>query len=219
MARTPPSSRVRRDPEAAKELILASAARVFAERGPDAAGLKDVARGAGVSHALVSHYFGTYEALVEAVLERRVEAIRRGVFADLVDPIEDIHPRALLERLRVHVGDPATSRLVAWALLSGRAEGAQFFTRRVQGLRLVADAIEPRLKRRHGRRLTRADVEFAILAALSFTYGLALAGSSLHASLGREATPDSERALFDRFAHMLELYFDRPRETTSPRRA
>jgi hypothetical protein len=83
----------------------------------------------------------------------------------------------------------------------------------------VADAIEPRLKRRHGRRLTRADVEFAILAALSFTYGLALAGSSLHASLGREATPYTESALFDRFAEMLELYFDRPRETSSPRRA
>jgi AcrR family transcriptional regulator len=212
-------SRVRRDPEAARELILASAERVFSERGPDAAGLKDVARGAGVSHALVSHYFGTYDALVEAVLERRAESIRRGVFADLVDPTGDVDPRALLERLRIHLGDPATSRLMAWALLSGRAEGSQFFARRVQGLRLVADAIEPRLKKRHGRRITRADVEFAIVAALSFTYGLALAGTALHASLGREATPESERALFDRFAQMIQLYFDRPRETSTPRRA
>ena len=55
--------------------------------------MKDVARGAGVSHALVSHYFGTYDALVEAVLERRAEAIRRGGFADLVDPTGDIQPR------------------------------------------------------------------------------------------------------------------------------
>jgi len=219
MPRGAPISRVRRDPEAAKELILASAERVFAERGPDAAGLKDVARGAGVSHALVSHYFGTYDALVEAVLERRAESIRRGVFADLVDPSADIDARALLERLRVHVGDPATSRLMGWALLSGRSESAQFFARRVQGLRLVADAIEPRLKRKHGRRVTRADVEFAILAGVSFAYGLALAGSALYGSLGREATPESERALYDRFAQMIELFFDRPRETPTPRRA
>jgi len=65
------SKRVRRDPEEARSVILDAAERVFAEKGPDAAGLKDVAAMAGVSHALVSHYFGSYDALVEETLARR----------------------------------------------------------------------------------------------------------------------------------------------------
>ena len=40
--------------------IEVKAAEVLAELGPDRAGLKDVARRAGVSHGLVTHYFGPF---------------------------------------------------------------------------------------------------------------------------------------------------------------
>src|ERR1700733_1325987 len=79
-AKKPTKPRVRRDPEAARELILAAAEHLFANQSPDVVGLKDVARVAGVSHALVSHYFGTYDRLVDAVLERRAALTRAGVF-------------------------------------------------------------------------------------------------------------------------------------------
>ena len=68
--------RARRSPEEARALILEAAERVFATHLPDVVGLKDVAREAGVSHALVTHYFGTYSALVEATLERRFFKLR-----------------------------------------------------------------------------------------------------------------------------------------------
>src|SRR5688500_13324653 len=68
--------RRRRSPEDARREILDAAERLFASHHPDALGLKPVARAAGVSHALVTHYFGTYAGLVDAVLERRQLALR-----------------------------------------------------------------------------------------------------------------------------------------------
>ena len=62
--------RRRRAPEVARQELLAAAERVFGRAQPDEVGLKEVAREAGVSHALVTHYFGTYAGLIEAALER-----------------------------------------------------------------------------------------------------------------------------------------------------
>ncbi len=67
--------RRRRDPTEARRELLDAAERVLAIHGPDAVGLRDVAREAGVSHGLVTHYFGTYDALVEAVFARRTERL------------------------------------------------------------------------------------------------------------------------------------------------
>src|SRR6185312_12580404 len=49
--------RRRRAPETARQEILDAAERVFARLHPDEAGLKVVGREAGVSHALITHYF------------------------------------------------------------------------------------------------------------------------------------------------------------------
>ena len=51
--------RRRRPPELARQEIVDAAERVFAASQPDQVGLKEVAREAGVSHALITHYFGT----------------------------------------------------------------------------------------------------------------------------------------------------------------
>ena len=59
--------RRRRSPELAKQEIMDAAERVFVEFQPDQVGLKDVAREAGVSHALITHYFGTFANMIEAV--------------------------------------------------------------------------------------------------------------------------------------------------------
>ncbi len=64
-----PATRTRRSPEEARAVILRAAESLLADRGPDGVGLKDVAVRAGVSHALVTHYFGTIDALIDAALE------------------------------------------------------------------------------------------------------------------------------------------------------
>src|SRR5438105_1111177 len=73
--------RVRRTPEDARALIMDATEGLFRTKLPDTVGLAAVARAAGVSHALVSHYYGTYEALVEAALERRVSRVREELVA------------------------------------------------------------------------------------------------------------------------------------------
>src|SRR5260221_14507830 len=57
--------RRRRTPEVARQELLDAAERVFTEFHPDQVGLKQVAREAGVSHALITHYFGTYGGVIE----------------------------------------------------------------------------------------------------------------------------------------------------------
>jgi TetR/AcrR family transcriptional regulator, regulator of cefoperazone and chloramphenicol sensitivity len=57
-----------RSADAADQIILA-ALRVFGERGIDATSLREVARAAGVSPALIVHHFGGKEGLVAAVDE------------------------------------------------------------------------------------------------------------------------------------------------------
>src|SRR5687767_14587354 len=119
--------RVRRSPEEARSLILDAADRVFAKKLPDVAGLKDVATEAGVSHALVTHYFGTYSGLVEAALERRFERLRETLLPTLMTVLEGTAdaPSFLAAHRREiarMASDPAMTRLGVWAAMSGRVE-------------------------------------------------------------------------------------------------
>src|SRR5881394_1245340 len=51
--------------------ILAAAVRVFAAQGYDAARVGDVAKEAGVAYGLVYHYFGSKDAVLEAVFREQ----------------------------------------------------------------------------------------------------------------------------------------------------
>src|SRR6478672_11199495 len=50
-----------------QQLILAAAVRVFAAQGYEASPVGDVAKEAGVAYGLVYHYYGSKEAVLEAV--------------------------------------------------------------------------------------------------------------------------------------------------------
>jgi AcrR family transcriptional regulator len=54
-------------PEDKRRQILDAAVRVFAGNGYDTARVGDIAREAGVAYGLVYHYFGSKEAVLEAV--------------------------------------------------------------------------------------------------------------------------------------------------------
>lgn len=60
---------------AVKVALLQAAARLFAERGPAAVSVRDIAAEAGVNHGLVHRHFGSKEALLGAVLDRLVDEI------------------------------------------------------------------------------------------------------------------------------------------------
>ena len=70
-----------------KEQILDVAERLFADRGFHATPLRDITSEAGANLASVNYHFGSKEALLEAVLERRLRPVNARRL-ELLDAIE-----------------------------------------------------------------------------------------------------------------------------------
>lgn len=71
----------------ARARLLDCAERLFAERGLRGVSLRAINAEAGLSPAALHYHFGTQEALVEALLERRMPALmaRRGELLEALD--------------------------------------------------------------------------------------------------------------------------------------
>ena len=197
------SPRRRRAPEEARREILDAADRLLALRPPDEVGLADIAHDAGVSHALVSHYFGTYVGVVDAVLERRRAAVRdritaRIAKADLVDPDE------LIDAAFEALSDRTFVRLTLWALAVERPSASETFPLQVQGMRVVADAIAERLG--DHRPETRRRIEQAMVVAGSTVLGYVVARTGWMAALGREPSIRFDRSVRRALGEMLRAF-------------
>lgn len=161
-----PAKRTRRRPEEARQLILDAAKAILIERGPNALGLKDVALAAGVSHALVSHYFGTVHNLIDAAFADHFGGIRQSLSA--ADEQANV-----VETFFEALAAPAHSRAFAWSLLTDRVrsdnifDGDQGFSDLIAGVRAsLPDAADE---------LPDEQVEFAITLAMTSAFGYALA--------------------------------------------
>ena len=85
-SQSPPSA-LRADAARNRELIIAAAAAVFAERGLDAA-TAEIAHRAGVGEATLFRRFPTKDDLIDAIIETRMEelAVLADAAADAADP-------------------------------------------------------------------------------------------------------------------------------------
>jgi AcrR family transcriptional regulator len=92
-SQSPPSA-LRADAARNRELIIAAAAAVFAERGLDAA-TAEIAHRAGVGEATLFRRFPTKDDLIDAIIETRMEEMATLVDAAAGEP----DPAAALERL------------------------------------------------------------------------------------------------------------------------
>jgi AcrR family transcriptional regulator len=187
-----PATRTRRTPEEARAHILAAATRLLAERGPDAIGLKDVAREAGVSHALVTHYFGTFDALVDEALGSLVRRARAAFLERLAkSPDDDVG--AWLEHMFQVSSDPMYARVAAWGSLSNRLDHEDFFPRREQGVRQIVEAFLRRYRDR-GLDIDRESLELFLVVMLTSAIGYAIVGPVIWGALGYDATPARTKA-------------------------
>lgn len=93
--------------------LVQAARELFAERGPAAVSLRDIAKRAGVNHGLIHHYVGSRDDLLRLVFTTSTEQATSEVL-HAGDPV------AALRHLR-SVGGASSdySRLLAWALLEG----------------------------------------------------------------------------------------------------
>ena len=79
--------RTRLAPAARREEILATAARLFAERGFEAVSASEVAREAGVTPGLLNHYFGGKAGLFVSLVERLGPQIVQVIRVDTTRPV------------------------------------------------------------------------------------------------------------------------------------
>lgn len=189
--------RVRRAPEEARRLILEATRRLLGERGPDAIGLKDIAREAGVSHGLVSHYFGTLDQVIEEAFAAHVRGVR-AAFLEKVASESTADVAAWVQHLLDVVSDPTYGRLTLWALMSGRVDSEAFFTWRDQGLAQVAAALTARLGT-----VSREEVDHGVVIALCAVLGYALGANAIWGALGQTRDASHDRGFAERLAALL----------------
>jgi TetR/AcrR family transcriptional regulator, repressor for neighboring sulfatase len=150
--------------------ILNSAGQMFAERGPAAASIRDIAAGARVNHGLVFRHFGTKEQLVAAVLDHLATHLTRLIDDGApADEIEAAGARQL--------------RVIARALLDGFPVG-QLQTSFPAAARLL-DEIRPRYRSDDDARLAAAN-------AIALLLGWQLFGPFLRSAIGLQDLPQDK---------------------------
>lgn len=79
-----------------RQQLIDAALRQFAEKGYDGASIRDIARAAGVTEALVYHYFRNKEHLFEEVIKARSFA---PILRRVLDEAGDAHPAEVLHKV------------------------------------------------------------------------------------------------------------------------
>jgi len=218
-----PRKRRRRAPEVARAAILDAAERVFGRRDPGEVGLKDIGRQAGVSHALITHYFGTYAGLVQATLERRLVAVRMRIAERLRDAGVLSRPEELLAMLFEALQDPVHLRLMKWLTASERAETLHTFALQQQGLAVIARQVAAALRAEatanaastpnnapaepdgDDREAVRA-IELVLVTAVAAALGYAIHRHALAGTIGTSPGPELDAAVQRTLAGMVRTY-------------
>ncbi|HAS33543.1 TetR/AcrR family transcriptional regulator [uncultured Microbacterium sp.] len=148
---------------ARRQEILDRAIEVFAERGSKRTSLRAIASEVGVTHAALTHYFGSLDELLVAVY---VESGRRSDARE--EPAEESTPAATMRRsAQQNRSIPGLvqlySSLVAAALEDGHPAPQEFITTRFARLRRE---MALRVSRLQDDGVIRPDVDPALVAAL-----------------------------------------------------
>ncbi len=157
--------------EGTRELILASARKVFSEQGYDAASLRQIARDAGVDAAMVHHYFQNKDGLFAACVE--LPADPRAVLADVVVVPVAERGAAILRALLTLWDSPVQPALLALlrGAVSSRTQAA--LLREVMSKRIVGAALVD-LPDDDGRRLRGSLLASQLIGLMLSRYVLRL---------------------------------------------
>ncbi len=122
------------DDRTARARIRDEALRLFAERGPDAVTMRDIATAAGVSPALLIRHYGSKDGLIEAV-DNHVIAIFEVLLTEATRETEAVGlgqaaVGGLLDGLATHLPpDSAVPAYLSRMLISGGTAGPGLFAR------------------------------------------------------------------------------------------
>jgi TetR/AcrR family transcriptional regulator, repressor for neighboring sulfatase len=156
--------------EAVAAAILEAATDLFAERGPAATSIRDIAARSKVNHGLVFRHFGTKDQLVGAVLDH------------LGMTTTDMRRNGASKTELYHAGD-RHMRVLARALLDGYPVGK--LQTQFPGMSELLDAIRPRHNDDRSARL-------AVANAAALQFGWRLFEPFLRASTGLDELSEDE---------------------------
>ena len=147
------------DPEQQRQHLLSAAATVFAERGPEATTLQQIARLAAVDRRLLYHYFDSKDNLYVEVLRHHYRNLGQisaqlAVDARSVEQFMELMMRRLFAFCRAN---PQFVRILAWENLRGAQGLAQMPNPGVD--RSVLDKLEPLVEREIAAGRCRDDLD------------------------------------------------------------
>jgi TetR/AcrR family transcriptional regulator, repressor for neighboring sulfatase len=147
---------------AVMDAIIDAAVELYAGRNPDEVTVRDIAERAGVSHALVHHYFGTKGEVLRAVLERNAQRLHSKV--DWTAPAEHV----AVQVFRSSLDNPDYAR----AVLRKSVDGTQpeWLQRGFPPMERLVDLISTR---RDGElsELEHCDPQVAAMVIVAFNFG------------------------------------------------
>lgn len=150
--------------------ILQAATDLFAERGPAATSIRDIAARSNVNHGLVFRHFGTKERLVGAVLDH--------LGANLSTLLETDAPAGVLESSL-----DRQMRVMARTVLDGYPAGQ--LQKRFPNIATLLDGVRPQYD-------DEATARLAVANALALQFGWRLFAPILRSATGIEDLTDAE---------------------------
>lgn len=171
--------------------VLESAADLFAERGPAATSIRDIAARSSVNHGLIHRHFGSKDGLVAAVLDYLGQHLA-GLLA------------AKAEGSAIGEAVDRQLRVIARASLDGYAIGE---------LQSRFPTMEMLLDTARERHATELDARLAAAHTIALQLGWILFGDFLRASTGLEGLDD--RTFARSIGKTVALIFDAEGPTTS----
>ncbi len=186
--------RVRRSPEDARQHILESAVRVLSERGPAACGLKEIAAAAGVSHPLVTHYFGTYQALVEAAVGEAMRTLRERLIKRMMTEPNPT-PDGMAQLYFDIALEPWYGRLISWAFFNDPDASSSHAKQVVPHMKLMAAATEYVFNAKAKTPITSEQAEALLVSLWAMVVGYVAGQQFYWAALGKKPGPARDRAV------------------------
>jgi len=185
--------------------ILDAAEIVFAERGFDAASLREIARRADLQQPGLYNHFASKQDLYAAVLDRALTPMATAMSAAMRDdasrmPLEDL-PAAITDLLLEH---PQMAALFQQALQGKDSPGRQLMREWLD--RLLAQGIDA-ARSRATHPVDRAELAIEILAMFNITTGYFLSQQVLDSlGVGKLSDPENvarQKALLERIGRAM----------------
>ena len=133
-----------------REQILQGSMKLFAEKGFRGTTTREIARGLGISEALMFKYFPSKEALYRAIIQKRTDGSEEMIFPKEAIRAKDDRQvfRSIASYLiSKNTEDPTFMRLIQYSALEGHELSRIFFeTHAMERTRLLSEYIRQRIK-------------------------------------------------------------------------